>query len=169
MISSLISRQLAAEPTYDRFSTVMDKWGYTWEPVEVHTDDQDGNGIPDQWERDHLGSNGYNASYDYDNDGLPLQLEYFFGLDPEVQDRPFMQVAVDEDYFYLDFQKASRTDLLESTVVRSQSLEPDSWSDAAAFMEFLSDEGETEIWRARIPKVPSREADFFRIEVEAKP
>ena len=39
MISSLISRQLAAEPTYDRFSTVMDKWGYTWEPVEVHTDD----------------------------------------------------------------------------------------------------------------------------------
>ncbi|HBR94826.1 MAG TPA: hypothetical protein DEA90_11750 [Opitutae bacterium] len=144
-------------------------YSFTMDGQNVHTDDQDGNGLPDQWEYDHLGSNGYNAYYDYDNDGLPLRLEYFFGLDPQVQDRPFMRLTIDADYFYFDFQKASRTDLLESTVVRSQSLAPESWSDAGAFMEFLSDEGETEIWRARIPKIPSREADFFRIEVEVKP
>ena len=39
MISSLISRQLAAEPTYDRFAIIMETWGYTWEPLKVTTDD----------------------------------------------------------------------------------------------------------------------------------
>ena len=27
------ARQLAAEQTYERFSTIMDKWGYTWEAL----------------------------------------------------------------------------------------------------------------------------------------
>jgi len=39
MLSSLLSRQLASEPTYDRFATIMEKWGYTWEPLKVTTDD----------------------------------------------------------------------------------------------------------------------------------
>ena len=39
MLSSLISRQLAAEPTYDRFAQLMDHWGYTWEAIKVPTAD----------------------------------------------------------------------------------------------------------------------------------
>jgi hypothetical protein len=38
MLSSLISRQLAAEP-YLRFANVMGYWGYHWEAKEVTTED----------------------------------------------------------------------------------------------------------------------------------
>ena len=143
-----------------------ENYTFTMNGKNIYTDDQDGNGIPDQWERDTLGSYGYNPLYDYDNDGTPFILEYFFGMNPQVHDKPDIQVGADSDTFNLDFRKTTHTELLESTVMRSNTLLPGSWIDAGAMLELLTNEGETQLWRARIPILEGRDTDFFRLQVE---
>ena len=131
------------------------------------TDDEDEDGIPDPWERDNLDTTVRNAAYDGgDNDGIALILEYFFGLDPNQPDQPEISAARDGDEFILEFWKTARTPLVDYRIARSKDLEqPAPWADALPVMEVVSDDGERQLMRARIPVLNDDDVEFFRIEV----
>lgn len=67
----------------------------TWSEFAMSPDpdppqDADGDGMPDQWERDTFGPNGSWAGSDSDTDGVPDDEEYIAGTDPTDRDSAFL-------------------------------------------------------------------------------
>jgi hypothetical protein len=85
-----------------------------------------------------------------------------------VSDRPEMAISLVGSEFFLDFWKAASTSLLDFRVARCADFEMRSWIETSPVFELLSDDGDTELWRARIPIDPDRDRGFFRIEVHGR-
>lgn len=132
--------------------------------------DSDGNGIPDAWELANLGASGHPADRDEDDrDGVPLLLEYFFGLDPRKADHPWIEARMDGPHFSIDFRKRSATPSLVWEIQATPSLGREPWAKTAAELVKLYEEGAMEVWRARVPVAADVPSMFYRIRVGVPP
>ena len=127
-------------------------------------------GIPNSWEILHLGATDHGHDSDLpDQDGVPLILEYFFGMNPAKMDEVPMTIRPEAGRNIIEFRKLRDTSLLRHSVEWSDSLEPSGWSEAPAEFVKTADQGDSEIWQATLPVDDRDTQKFFRLRVTANP
>jgi hypothetical protein len=132
--------------------------------------DSDGDGIPNAWELLQFGHADHGADYDgTDQDGSPLLLEYYLGMDPKKPDVPRFDARREGNEFVIEFRKRRETEFASHEIEWAAGLQASDWGEAPAVFEKFGDEPETELWRARITLNPTDLHRFFRLRVFSLP
>jgi len=104
-----------------------------------YMDDVDGDGLPDAWEIGNFGNLDKDGASDDDGDGSPLLHEFLFGTDPQAPSLapvPRLSRMPDGSRRVTFDGKPGRI----YTLLRSRTLDNDSWEDVGSFGPLESDE-----------------------------
>lgn len=143
--------------TPDERSVDFDNVGITAALSQPADPDEYGNGLPDQWERDHFGSNGQTASSDTDGDGYSHLQEYILGTNP-TRSESTLQVRLNtsEDTCTLTWNSTTGR---RYNIYSTQDLASDSWTLA------LENEPGTGAPISHQTQVHPDQPTFFRLQV----